>query len=158
MSLKPSRAPKWALFLTPILVIAIISKKLNQNPPVSSAQTAPDSPDSALQTRFVDVPWSEAVSAAQSALSAQKTYGRWWKTGQNTIAGALPGQQLREELHAQVPVLFFTDDLVVTLSEQEDGKIRVDCTSKARIGRGDFGENRRHVMQFLRAYDEKLAR
>ncbi len=157
MSPKLSRTPKWALYLAPLVVLAVAAKLLNQNPPVSAAQTAPDAPEAELRTRFVGAPWSEVVSAAQSALNSQKTYGRAWKTGQNSIVGAAPGAKMREELQAQVPVLLFTDDLTVSLSEQDGGKIRVDCASKARIGRGDFGENRRHVLQFLRAFDEKLA-
>lgn len=158
MPAKSSRFLKWTLTLAPVLLFVIAAKKLNQDPPVNTAQTAPDASDAALVTRFVRAPWRDVVSAAQSALGAQKTYGRAWKTGQNSIAGALPGEKLREELHAQVPVLVFTDDLIVTLSEQESGEIRVDCGSKSRIGRGDFGENRRHVLQFLGAFDEELAR
>jgi uncharacterized protein (DUF1499 family) len=34
--------------------------------------------------------------------------------------------------------------------------VRVDCRSASRIGNGDFGENRRHALQFLAALDEKL--
>ncbi len=154
---KLPHVPKWALWLAPLLAFALIAKKMNQNPPVNFARTAPDAPNAELRTRFSGAPWSQVVGAAQSALGNQKTYGRAWKTGQNSIVGAMPGETLREELRAEVPVLLFTDDLVVTVSEQEGGKIRVDCASKARLGRGDFGENQRHVLQFLRSFDEKMA-
>lgn len=153
---KIGRAPKWVLALAPLVVLAVAAKMLNQNPPVNSAQTSPDASDAALRTRFVEAPWRDVVSAAQQALSSQKTYGRAWKVGQNSIAGAAPGEKLREELRAQVPVIVFSDDLIVTVSEAEPGQIRVDCASKARIGQGDFGENRRHVLQFLRAFDEAI--
>lgn len=158
MPAKLSRASKWALGLASLLAIALASKWFNQNPPVSAAQTSPEAADLALRTRFVDAPWREVVDAAQSALGAQKSYGRPWKTGQNSIVGVLPGQKLRQELRAEVPVLIFTDDLTVSLSEEPSGQIRVDCASKSRIGRGDFGENRRHVLQFLRAFEAELAK
>ena len=144
--------------LAPLVAVALVSKFLNQNPPVNVAQTSPDSAEMELRTRLLRAPWREVVSAAQRALGSQKTYGRAWKSGQSSIAGAGPGQKLREELRAQVPVLVFTDDLTVSISEEESGEIRVDCGSKSRIGRGDFGENRRHVLQFLRAFDAEMAK
>lgn len=150
---KLARAPKWAFVVAPLIVFAFAAKTLNQNPPVNAAQTSPDASDAALRTRFVDAPWRDVVNAAQQALASQKTYGRAWKIGQNSIAGAAPGEKLRQELRAQVPVIVFTDDVTVTLSEAENGQIRLDCASKARIGQGDFGENRRHVLQFLSAFD-----
>ncbi len=152
---KNSRVPHWILWVTPLLIFAIAGKILNQNPPVNASQTSPDA-EAPLRTRFYPAPWSRVVEAAQSALSAQKTYGRAWKVGQSSITGAEPGAKLRETLRAQVPVVVFTDDLEVTLSEQEDGQIRVDCESKSRIGKGDFGENKRHVTQFLRSLDANL--
>ena len=156
MIAKTTGVSKWIWWLSPLLVLVVASKLLNQNPPVSGAQTSPDSKDLALKTRFYNAPWNVVVDAAQSAFAAQKTYGRAWKRGKNSIAGAEPGAKLREVLRAQVPVILFTDDLEVTLSESDNGQIRVDCASKSRIGRGDFGENRRHIIQFLRALDEKL--
>ena len=156
MPSKLSRVAKWTLYLAPLVAFLAAAKLLNQNPPVSEAQTSPDASEPLLRTRFSKAPWSVVVSAAQNALASQRTYGRAWKTGQSSISGAEPGARLREELRVQVPVLLFTDDLVVTLSEQKDGEIRVDCASKSRIGRGDFGENRRHILQFFRAFDANL--
>ncbi len=150
---KRALAPRWVLGLAPLVLLIVAAKMLNQNPPVKAAQTSPDAADPALRTRFVKAPWREVVSAAQGVLAAQKTYGRAWKPGQNSIAGAAPGQKMRQELRAQVPVIVFTDDLTVTLTETENGEIRVDCAAKSRVGQGDFGENRRHVLQFLRAFD-----
>lgn len=156
MASKTSRALKWTLALAPILLVVAASRALNQNPPVNTAQTSPNSSDAALRTRFVRAPWQRVLSAAQTALASQKTYGRAWKVGQSSIQGTAPGAKLRGELRVQVPVTVFTDDLTVTLSEEDDGQIRVDCASKSRVGRGDFGENRRHVLQFLAAFDELL--
>ncbi|PQV63256.1 Protein of unknown function (DUF1499) [Abditibacterium utsteinense] len=153
---KKSGVPKWVWWISPLIVVGVAAKLLNQNPPVNAAQTSPESADAALRTRIYHAPWNAVVDAAQSVLKSQKTYGRAWRSGQNSIKGAEPGAKLRETLRVQVPVFVFTDDLEVTISEAEDGQIRVDCASKARIGRGDFGENRRHVVQFLRALDVQL--
>ncbi len=158
MTGKISRVPKWIVWLSPLVILVVAAKFLNQNPPVSAAQTSFESEEVALKTRFYDAPWRDVVDATQSVLAAQKTYWRAWKTGSSSIGGAAPGAKLHETLRAQVPVILFTDDLEVTLSETDGGQIQVDCASKSRIGRGDFGENRRHIIQFLGALDEKLAR
>ena len=157
MNRKLSGASKWALWISPLLVLVVAAKIFNQNPPVNAAQTSLEGEDAELKTRFYRAHWREVVDAAQSAIRAQKTYGRAWKSGANSIEGAAPGEKLRETLRAQVPVLVFTDDLEVTISETDDERIRLDCASKSRIGRGDFGENRRHILQFLSALDEKLS-
>jgi uncharacterized protein (DUF1499 family) len=48
-----------------------------------------------------------------------------------------------------------TDDLEVY--NKESGKeITIDAKSNSRVGRSDFGENARHIRQFLTALDEKL--
>jgi hypothetical protein len=151
-----SHWPRWALWALPVLLLVVAAKVLNPNPPVSAVETSPDADDAELKTRFYSASWSEGVSAAQRVLHQQRTYGRAWKMGRNSIAGAKPGEKLVETLRAHVPVVIFTDDLEVVLSEEDTNRIRVDVKSKSRIGRGDFGENRRHVVQFLAALDRKL--
>lgn len=61
-------------------------------------------------------------------------------------------------VHAAVPVAgIFTDDLRVQLSAGAGGTV-VNVRSNARVGRGDFGVNRRHVVQFLLVLQEQLGR
>lgn len=149
------KVARTALYLSPLLAFLVAAKLLNTDPPTNSAHTSPES-DEALRTRFYQVAWNDAVGAAQKTLTSGRTYGRAWKTGPSSIAGAEPSAHLTEILRAQVPVLLFTDDLEVTLRDENDGRIRVDVRSASRIGRGDFGENRRHIAQFLRALDAQL--
>jgi hypothetical protein len=58
---------------------------------------------------------------------------------------------------AEVPVAggMFTDDLRVTLAEV-DRQTVVNVHSSSRVGRGDLGENRRHVLQFFIALEQQL--
>lgn len=60
-------------------------------------------------------------------------------------------------LAADVPIGggIFTDDLVVTLT-QEQGLTVVHVRSAARVGRGDLGANRRHVVQLFSVLDTRL--
>jgi uncharacterized protein (DUF1499 family) len=57
-------------------------------------------------------------------------------------------------VRAEVPVLFYIDDLEVRVQPDPTGAYwRVDATSRSRVGKSDLGENRRHVVQLLNALD-----
>jgi len=59
---------------------------------------------------------------------------------------------------AEVPVArmgWYVDDLKVTLSEA-NGTTTVNAQSQSRVGRGDLGENRRHVVQLFTVLDKEL--
>ncbi len=58
-------------------------------------------------------------------------------------------------LHAAVPVGPFTDDLRVALTPAAAGTT-VNVISAARVGKGDLGANRRHVVQFLLVLRDQL--
>ncbi|HEX9996914.1 MAG TPA: DUF1499 domain-containing protein [Abditibacterium sp.] len=153
----PRRPAKWTLWILPLIVLLVAAKKLNTSPPTSESQTTPDHEEEALRSRLYDAPWSQVVESAQKVLHEQRTYGRAWKIGQTSIAGVGAQTHLVQKLRAQVLVLLFIDDLEVTLYEENENRVRVDVKSKSRLGRGDFGENRRHVLQFLTALDADLA-
>jgi hypothetical protein len=147
------RSAQWALILSVVAVIVVAAKRANTSPPTNRIETAPDHEDEALRSRFYDVPLPRAISAAQGALRAQKTYGRGWK-----ITGYDSTTSQSQRIHSEIPVLIFIDDFAVTLKHQSDGGTRVDCLSASRVGNGDFGENRRHIIQFLDALDVALKR
>jgi uncharacterized protein (DUF1499 family) len=63
--------------------------------------------------------------------------------------------QVVDNIRCEVPVLFFTDDLTITIREQNE-QTHVDVESRSRVGRGDFGENRRHIIQVLHALDARM--
>ncbi len=60
------------------------------------------------------------------------------------------------EIEVPVPRLgWFIDDVTVTLSEA-DGTTVVNMQSQSRVGRGDLGENRRHIVQLFTVLDAQL--
>ena len=83
----------------------------------------------------------------------QKTWFRPWRIAPQ---GAATAGAPHHDFAVEVPVLLFTDDLTVHIDTDDKGKTRVNVESKSRVGRGDFGENRRHIAQFLRALDQTL--
>ncbi|MGI8670363.1 MAG: DUF1499 domain-containing protein [Aridibacter sp.] len=117
------------------------------------AETSPDGGKKDLKTRFYATDIETVKNAVQEIIPTLSTYGSNWK-----IAGET---ETENELFikAEVPVIFFTDDLEVKIKKADNlHEIQVDAVSKSRIGNSDFGENARHVRQILNALDEKFGK
>ena len=143
---------KWLLILgVPVAAFLVAGQTMNSNPPTNSAQSTPDAVPE-LRTRVYSQSLAEVNQAARAVALNQTTWLRSWRIVRQPEVKTGPP---REDFSVEVPVLFFTDDLTVHM-DTEHGKTRVNVESKSRVGQGDFGENRRHVAQFLRALDEKL--
>lgn len=125
--------------------------------PTNVAGTRPDHPDPRLRTRHYRQSINHARRVVVDLLRTQKTYGRRWRhvVENGMLQIAVGDEKIERVERAEVPVLFFTDDLAVTLRGNTK-EVTIDVRSASRIGRGDFGENRRHILQLLRALDEKL--
>ncbi len=143
---------KWLLIVgVPVVAILVVGKMTNTNPPTNLAQTTPDEAPE-LRTRLYRQTPDEVLQAAKTVAGEQKTWFKLWRISpQSEVTSGPPHHQLKVE----VPVLFYTDDLTVSL-DTVDGQTRVNVKSKSRVGQGDFGENRRHVAQFLAALDRQL--
>jgi uncharacterized protein (DUF1499 family) len=59
--------------------------------------------------------------------------------------------------HAEVTTALwrFKDDLSILITDQ-GGEVEVYLHSSSRVGRGDLGANRRHILEFYEALDEQL--
>jgi hypothetical protein len=121
-------------------------------PPSNRSQTSLQHPDPLLRTRRYQASIEEVASAVQKAAQSLRTYGQRWTFVSSSAEAGPPAEKT---LHFVVPVLVFKDDLTVTLRE-DDGAISVDVASQSRVGKGDFGENRRHLLQLLEALDERM--
>lgn len=120
--------------------------------PTNIAQTSSDDADARLHPRVYDAPPSRVAQEIRALVPQLKTYGRTWKINAVKTRGD------ENVLRVDVPVLIFTDDLKVTLSPQNGGaSTRVEVHSASRVGKGDFGENRRHIVQFLTALDARFS-
>ncbi|MCP9496204.1 MAG: DUF1499 domain-containing protein [Pyrinomonadaceae bacterium MAG19_C2-C3] len=122
----------------------------------NTATTADNHADAFWQTRRFASTLADARRIIEHIIPTQSTYTRRWRH--------IETRERRDDNNAQptgfdiiveVPVIIFTDDLVVTVrSDKTNGEVAVDARSSSRIGRHDFGENRRHIAQFLRALDK----
>lgn len=126
----------------------MFAKLTNTNPPTNSVQTSPDS--SELKTRvYKSTPDAAAQKIAAISLS---TYGRSWKL--SALQHISPDEA---RLTFRVPVIVFTDILTVSITRKNDEEIEVNIESHSQVGKGDFGENRRHAWQILGELDRLFA-
>lgn len=155
MHLNPKSKGRWKWLLVivvPVVALGVIGKMTNTNPPTNAAKTTPDETP-ALRTRVYSQDVEAITNAARTIATGQKTWFRSWHIPpQSEATSGTPHRDFRIE----VPVLFFTDDLTVHIDTDDKGQTVVNVTSKSRVGQGDFGENRRHVAQFLRALDKEI--
>ena len=132
--------------------------------PTNICRTQPDHPDARLRSRRYAQTLSVVTDKTVALIPTLHCWARPWKiigvprtAPQGDASNVDDGTVISDNtiIHAEVPVLFFTDDLTVTLIA-EGGDTRVDVRSASRVGRSDLGENRRHVYQLLHALDKKF--
>ncbi len=83
--------------------------------------------------------------------AACRALPRWTVTKTDAAAGTLT---------AEVRTAFggFTDDLTVLVVPNGPDAARVTVRSRSRVGRGDLGENARHIRALQKVMDERLPR
>lgn len=64
----------------------------------------------------------------------------------------------RVDVEVRTALFNFVDDLAAWVEPTEDGASRVMIRSHSRVGRGDLGENARHIAALQQAMDEALGR
>lgn len=133
------------LWLAPFVLAGAGIIVLGARNPGNVAQTAPNHADARLRTRHYKTSMPEAYRQVLAAITSLRTYGKSWRVVSHE----------ENEVRVEVPVFAFTDDLIVTLKAAPDGVV-LDVRSASRVGKGDFGENRRHILQLLSLLDEKL--
>jgi uncharacterized protein (DUF1499 family) len=118
--------------------------------PGNTSETSANHEDGKLKTRIYDVNLQSVFETVKQIIPTLSTYGSNWKLINEKM------ENNAAAIDAEVPVIVFTDDLKISL-KQSGEKTSVDVYSSSRVGRSDFGENRRHNLQILNALDQKFA-
>jgi uncharacterized protein (DUF1499 family) len=117
------------------------------------AETSADGKDESLKTRRYRVDLKTFVEETERLILTLTTYGQNWRIISADVA------ENSATVKAEVPVVFFTDDLEISAKKEADKEeITVDVRSASRVGKSDLGENRRHILQILKALDAKFAK
>ncbi len=130
-----------------LLIIFVLARVVY---PDNISETSVNHEDEELKTRIYNADLQTVFEAVKQIIPTLSTYGSNWKQADAKI------ENDSAIINAEVPVIVFTDDLKVSLKKSV-GKTSVDVFSKSRVGQSDFGENRRHVLQILKALDEKFS-
>ena len=124
--------------------------------PTNIAETASDHAEAVLQTRGYEIKGDLkqmrlVVEEIIPTISTRIWGGKWKLAAPQTGDSA----ENLEIVRAEIPVVFFTDDLRIEL-KQTGNEVLVNARSNSRTGKSDFGENRRHLLQFLAALDREF--
>ncbi|HEY0737099.1 MAG TPA: DUF1499 domain-containing protein [Herpetosiphonaceae bacterium] len=116
--------------------------RLRRSSQTNIAATGDDAEWPELKPRRYDRSTAEVMQAAVRALD----HLSWKLASQESLA-----------LAAEVPIANtpFVDDFRVTLSEEASQTV-VNVHSSSRVGKGDMGANRRHVIQFFIVLEQQL--
>ena len=120
--------------------------------PANVAETSAEHADAALRARRYRVDLKTFAAEAERIVPTLSTWGANWKHAATEI------DESSARVRAEVPVVVFTDDLEISAAADRSaaGFIVVNVRSNSRVGKSDFGENRRHVLKILGALDEKF--
>lgn len=121
--------------------------------PTNVAETAPNHEEETLRSRRYRTDLKTFAAEAQKIIPTLSSWGKNWKYV------ATEENEHSTIIKAEVPVVVFTDDLAVKAETgAADDSITVNIRSNSRVGKSDFGENRRHVLQILEALDAKFTK
>lgn len=118
--------------------------------PDNIASTTPDGGPKGLKTREYTAEVERVRTESSKIIGSLSTWGGSWKLVDEAVGDS------ETRLKAEVPVVGFTDDFEVTIKKSGEGKSVVNVKSSSRVGKSDFGENARHVRQFLSALDSAM--
>jgi hypothetical protein len=151
-------------FIVVLIVLGVlVGAYLKFRNPINVAETNLTTEDLPLRTRIYRVKGghAEAKKIVEQIVPTLTTYQSAWRivSHDNNPKAKLEAKNVGKEsfVKAEVPVVFFTDDLQIRLSEgSTPDEVVVDVKSASRVGKSDFWENRRHIVQLLTALDEKF--
>jgi len=119
--------------------------------PGSVAETAENHKEENLRPRKYQTNLQMLVAELEKLIPTLMTYGQNWKFVSADVS------ENSAVIKAEVPVVFFTDDLEIKAEyDAENAETIVNIRSASRVGSTDCGENRRHVLQILPALDERF--
>lgn len=108
--------------------------------------TAPDNPEAFFRPRKYARPKEEVAGAAQELLGSLTR----WKV--------VEYRENQGRIHAThtTRLLRFVDDVNIYVVQGLDGTTKLEVVSQSRVGKGDFGQNKRNIREFLARLDSVL--
>jgi uncharacterized protein (DUF1499 family) len=147
---RPRKYLRGLLWLSPLCAL-LLAPILTGQMPTNVARTNELDPDPRMRPLPAEWAFDDARLSLRTLIPTLRTYGRSWRL----ISEEMDEEADQATFRIEVPVVVFTDDLVVTVHRVAQGT-RIEAVSRSRVGKGDFGENRRHIIQLLDALRERF--
>jgi len=130
----------------PILIFALLTLSACRGLTHNTAETQAAHADPTLRTRHY--PHSEAVVFEKiSGVIAELP--RWQMIEKSQNSGIIVATRTSR-------LFRFVDDVTIRITETAPDAVTVDVHSASRVGKGDFGQNRRNIRELLKALDQKI--
>ncbi len=110
----------------------------------SGAETRPNHDDPELRTRTYERSPRQMFAIA---IEAVDRLHRWKTVERLPDVGVI-------RCEARAPLSPFIDDVTITIGSGDSSGSTVDVASKARLGKGDLGVNRQHVLAYIASLDK----
>lgn len=101
------------------------------------ASISPHAKDPGLRTLVADADQNTVVQAVTAWADAEPLW--------QIVDTDVNSDTARITMVRTTRVLRFKDDVIVTLSTNDDGETQMNATSQSRIGKGDLGQNARNL-------------
>lgn len=110
------------------------------------AETSHNDPDPRMRPHLYTFAYETVFHAA---LEVATSLPRWRPARHDIEKGRIDAER-------QTRLFKFVDDIEIHLFRENSGAIKVNLSSKSRVGKGDFGQNRRNILEFFTAMDQKM--
>ncbi len=110
------------------------------------AETSRNDPDPRMIPRLYPFAYETVF---QMALDVAASLPRWRVVRHDIEKGRIDAER-------QTRLFKFVDDIEIHFSRDNPVAIEVNLLSKSRVGKGDFGQNRRNILEFLTAMDQRV--
>jgi uncharacterized protein (DUF1499 family) len=111
-----------------------------------AAETTQDPVLPELRIRKYGLPHDEAIRVVEHTL---KELPRWKVKDVERGLGAF-------QASVTSPIWGYTDDVAILVTPLAERESEIYLHSASRRGRGDFGANRRHILEFYEAFEKKV--
>jgi hypothetical protein len=132
----------WTLGLVVIVFLALFAQVDNWRRDLTTNHAAldPNAEDPQLRPQL----FTESTWAIASRIDEFASQHRRWTVASRQVTDS----EAKIYLTRRTTIFRWTDDIAVHLT-LVDGKVRLDATSKSRVGKGDLGQNPRNLRELI---------
>ncbi len=131
----------------PLLIFVLVLGVFNRDALTKNmARTEQNPPDPGLRSRMYRHPHATLFQEAEQVIAALP---RWRLIKQDADSGTILAER-------RTRLFRFVDDIEIQVTAIDSGASEVNLVSRSRVGKGDFGQNRRNILEFLNLLESRM--